>query len=90
MGQNEGYGLGKHLVALQLCTSVTYLVCVCVCVFTARIRQNEWNAKSLPLVAPRGTEFTNKPRKNKQINKYINATSKFCFSISCSTAIPYV
>lgn len=35
MGQNEGYGLGKHLVALQLCTSVTYLVCVCVCVYGA-------------------------------------------------------
>lgn len=25
MGQNEGYGLGKHLLALQLCTFMTYL-----------------------------------------------------------------
>lgn len=56
MGQNEGYGLGKHLLALQLRTSMTYLGLL-VCVFTARPRPNEWDVRSLPLVAPRGTEF---------------------------------
>lgn len=40
MGQNEGYGLGKHLVALQLCTSVTYLVCVCVCLRRVYVKMN--------------------------------------------------
>lgn len=25
MGQNEGCALGKHLLALQLCSSMTYL-----------------------------------------------------------------
>lgn len=77
MGQNEGYGLGKHLLALQLCTFMTYLG-------SRGVRMNG-TPDHVPLlhhVAPN----SNKPRQKK--NK--NQISKFSFSINCSTTIVYV
>lgn len=63
MGQNEGYGLGKHLLALQLCTSMTYLG-------SRGVRMNG-TPDHFPLlhhVAPN----SNKPRKKKTKIKFPN------------------
>lgn len=63
MGQNEGYGLGKHLLALQLCTFMTYLG-------SRGVRMNG-TPDHVPLlhhVAPN----SNKPRQKKKKIKFPN------------------